>query len=154
MLPNDFVLSLSIELHASSRLPTNIMGIRRIIQLALLATAASLASAAHADESMPHQLVDRSRISSADRVAIEASPDLVFNFPKNGTFELIQSLTEIVALEARESQANPGPPGDGPSPGPPKKKEPYKCACHCTLLICGCTCKTLPLPDLPQPSKA
>lgn len=97
-------------------------------------------------------LPPRSRhLSPEDRAAIASSPDLTFQFPKNGTFELIQSLTEIVAFEAREAEKNP-PPDDGtaPPPGtPPKKKEPYKCGCHCTILICGCTCKSLPLPALP-----
>lgn len=126
------------------------MGILRFFQLALLATAAGIASAAQSDEAAL-QLVRRGRTSPSELVEIEASPDLTFSFPKNGTFELLQSLTEIVALEARESQANPGPPGGGPNPGPPKKKEPYKCACHCTIIICGCSCKTLPLPELPPP---
>lgn len=93
----------------------------------------------------------RSHLSPDVRAAIAAGPDLTFHFPKNGTFELIQSLTEILALEARDSHADPAP-GDGRAPpdgAPPKKKDPYKCACHCTLLICGCTCKTVPLPALP-----
>lgn len=116
-------------------------------QLALLATGAILAAA---DPSGP-PLVPRSRVSPSDLARIEESPDLLFHFPKNGTFELIQSLTEIVALEARESQANPGPPDNSPSPGPPKKKDPYKCSCNCTLLICGCTCRSLPVPAPPAP---
>lgn len=78
----------------------------------------------------------------------------LLQIPKNGTFELIQSLTEILAFEAHEAQEpNPPPSGRGASPGTPhKKKEPYKCACHCTLIICGCMCRTLPLLSFPPGS--
>lgn len=116
----------------------------------LAALAASAWPATTQGLSWPRFPQPRSHLTPDQRAAIASGPDLTFHFPKNGTFELIQSLTEILALEARESNADP-PPGGKPPPGtpPPKKKDPYKCGCHCTILICGCTCKTIPLPSMP-----
>lgn len=130
------------------------MSLRQLFKFTVMVSGAiqTVAVPSQADGNIP-QLAQRSHLSPADRSAIQDDPDLTFTFPKDGTFELIQSLTEIVALEARESQANPSPPDEGTPPGPPKKKPQYKCSCHCSILFCGCTCKTLPLPELPPGSR-
>lgn len=129
------------------------MFLHHLLQLAIMASFFGLITAVPTqtdDIVPPPQLTPRSRLSPEVAQAIQDNPDTSFMFPKNGTFELIQSLTDILAMEAKDSQLNPGPPDTPGPPGPPKPKKPqYKCACHCTLLFCGCNCQTLPLPDLP-----